>query len=263
VTESRNRKIGLKTLSGAVAAAIVALGLAGTSSASLLVNFKDVPASKTTPELQWTGSSLVAGPGATGNGDGLLPTNLQTEGGLQIEAPYLINDPAHGGIQNIAAGSTSFGDVTLALTGMAAPGGAAGAAMSFGGVVVQPIGAGAFTLTSTNGPAGDLLTGTINDGNVNGLLNSTSGAVFSATVTFTGGEIATAAGAVGQSGTLSFSLLDILPPLGITGAGDTARLSSFGANATGLFSVVPEPASMTLVGLGAVGLGLRRRARRA
>src|SRR5262249_3354039 len=151
------------------------------------------------------------GPGATGNGDGLLPVNQESGGGLQIETPYLINDPGHGGIQNIAAGSTTFNDVSLVLSGLSAPSGSAGTAMSFGGVVVQPIGVpgspATFTLKSTNGSAGDLLMGTIADGNINGLIGSTSGAVFSATVTFTGGEIATAANAVGQTGTLSFSLL--------------------------------------------------------
>jgi hypothetical protein len=249
-------------LLAAVCAAVLGFGLAAPSFGALLVSFKPVPVSKDDAELSWTGSNLVPGLGSIGNNDGINPV----VGGLQIDTPFTINDAAHGGVVN-AGGTTTFNDVTLELTGLAQ----SGAASSMAGIVLQPIGTGTFRLMSKSGPTQvELLTGNISNGNINGILNTSSGAVLSGDVTYTGGEIYAAwvaAGGAAAGGSLAFSLLDISPPLttGIVPPRIYETLSKFDANATGLFSgvQVPEPASFGIVGLSLAGLGIRRRTRKA
>jgi hypothetical protein len=255
-------------LFAAVGGALAAYSLAAASFASLIVNFKPVPVSPNIPELQWTGSNLVASPlaaGSTGNADGGSPPNTQTQGGLQIETPFTSAALAAvaGSSVNVGANSTTFYDVTLELFGLQANANA----VSFAGITVQSFGEGRFILSSTadaNGAKTTLLEGSIARGVVNGLSGSTSGAVLSDTLTYTGGAIATAGGLIGTSGSLSFSMLDIAPPLA-TGPDATSgfnTLTAFGANATGLFSAVPEPTAAMLLAIGTVGLGLRNRSRK-
>jgi hypothetical protein len=86
-----------------------------------------------------------------------------------------------------------------------------------------------------------LLSGKVENAVINGLLNTNSGGVFSAKVTYEAGTIYNALVAAGWSkqGELSWSLLEIDKPLGTTGL----VLNNFKANLIGQFSsndVEPE-----------------------
>jgi len=273
------------------AATVVALTLtfmASSAHGSLLVDFLPEPASPGTPEfIWWDGTALTIGPGAMGTGfpppgggtdpgagDGeLLPQN-QDIPGLQIVTPFVITGPTPpGGVVNVSAGSTTFYDVTLNIT---QPLAAAGAPDTLYGVyVVQELTGGAFEVWSTDPieTTNDvhnptlLLAGTIEDAAIAGILHSDTGAVLSATITYTDGVIYEAAleqyYALGITGSFSWSLLDIDSPLSITGG----TLDDFEANGTGQFSgigdpIIPEPATLGLLGSGAWVLVMRRRRRR-
>jgi len=263
-----------KKLIAATAGAVAAFGLTASSFAALLVDFKPMPVTATVPELEWTGTNLAAGAGAVGNADGGLAPQLQSPPGLQIETPFTIPGAIPGKIANVT-GSTTFYDVTLELGGLNAN----SAAVSFGGIAVQSYGAGTFRLLSTDpdgaGPGLPtvLLQGNIGGGSITGLSPGSSGAVLSSQLTYTGGAIFTEFlnapnNGSPNGGSLSLSMLDIVPQLGGTSVvppNAFATLNAFNANATGLFSgvQVPEPATASVVLLGAVGLGLRRRTRKA
>lgn len=258
-------------LASAIGASVVALGLGSSAFGALLVDFKPDPISPNIPELSWSGSALQQAPGSVGNADGTLPSAQQTPGGLFIQTPFQIlgipgsaintSDPLNP--------STSFFDVTLSISGLSASAPANSNPIIPGiTILTQPIGDGHFVLTSTNpGPGGQptvLLAGSIRDIVVVGLDGQRTGSVQSTTVTYESGVIydALVAAVPGgpYTGTLSLSLLDIADlqgaPLHLTGA----NLGAFGANLTGQFSaVIPEPASMSLLALGAAGILARRR----
>jgi hypothetical protein len=245
---------------------VVALGfglaICSSAQAALLVDFKTLPISPSAPEVSWNGTVLVAAPtagGSQGNGDGLLPVGQQTAGGLIIETPLSVTGV--GGVLNPGnLNSTTFTDVTLIFNSLNSTGNAS----ELGAILQQPIGGGTFRLLGTTGQ--ELLAGNISTAYLTGIKNANAGSLVSSELTYTGGLIldalntalGKAAGTPAPGGTLTFSLLDIDNPLTI-GTGGT--VSSFTANANGQFGtpVVPEPASITLIALGALGLCIRRR----
>lgn len=256
----------------ALAACLTASLFAATAHAGVIADFIPGPASPVLPEFIWTGSELISGAGAFGTnfgtagaGDGQLPESQQAQPGLIVTTPFAI--PGLPG-SVISGSTTTFYDATLQIIppgpgplGLPASG---PASIAFG-QVIQPLGGGMVRIWSTDpaelaGPDTEnpilLLEGVITSATIAGLPGTSTGAVLSASVFYTSGAILQAAGLQGVSGDFSWSLLDILPPLGISGQG---TLIPFEANAVGQFSAVPEPASLSLLAVGALTL-LRRRA---
>jgi hypothetical protein len=136
-----------------------------------------------------------------------------------------------------------------------------GTPVKVGGLVYQWLGSGTFTLLSTGASPQTLLTGTIDDAVIVGLLGQTTGSIQSSTVTYTSGLIKDALAAEGGTMTdasLSWSILDIGGGLKVVGSGSLAALQSFGADMTGQFNALPEPATLCLMGLGAAVVLVKR-----
>jgi hypothetical protein len=252
-----SRAKGVRTLLAAVGGVVAAYSLSASSFGALLVNFMPTPVvagPQDAPELVWTGANLTAGAGALGNADGNKPVTQQSPGGLQIQTPLRIDAAANGKVIN-DNNSTTFFDVTMVLSGLPA----VGTVQALGGAVFQGIGTGEFQLLSTaqGGPSQVLLAGTIDDGLITG--TGTAGNVISTHVTYTSGLIydkLIASGLSAGGGSLSFNMIEITPPLP---GGPGGTLTAFAADAGGLFGVVPEPATASVLVLGAAGLGMRRR----
>lgn len=247
-----------------LAGAVLALGLTSSSFGALIVDFKPDPISPSTPEVVWDGSALAEGAGSAGNGDGQLPSALQTPGGYLIQTPFNVPGVPGSSVNN-AGNATTFYDVTLDLSGLAATPGAAATNIAGVTIVSQPLGAGEFQLWSTDpeGPATPtlLLSGNVSTGVVVGLGGQQTGSVQSTSVTYTGGAIydaMVAAGFQAANGSFSWSLLDISTQGGLQ-LGNNQNVAAFNANMTGLFSAVPEPASLSILALGSLALAHRRR----
>jgi hypothetical protein len=246
----------MKRLLGVCAALALPMGLASAASGAVLVDFKPFPASPTTPEFSFNGTNLDEAAGSIGNLNGALPPAAQTAPGLQYDVPFAL-PPVTGSVFNPISGSTTLYDCSLAITGFAV----AANAQNFFGTLVQPLGAGDFTLTATDGTL--LLHGTVASSAITGANGGGAGAVFSANnVSYDSGLIFNALVANGGTTTgndFSFSLLDVTPGFGINDS--TNHLNAFTANATGLYNadVLPEPTGLAVLGALAAGTLVRRR----
>jgi hypothetical protein len=246
-----------RTLACIFALAIAVLFAPAVHAAELL-NFKPVPVSPALDDFTWNGANFASGPGNFSNGDGTAPVATQTAPGLQLDTPFVIPG-VPGSTVNPASSSTTFFDASLTLTGFAA----SGAALSAGGTLIQNLGPGGFSVSSTTGGGGPvlLLTGTISNSTIVGANGGNAGAFFTSTnVTYTGGLIFNAliaAGGSASGGDLSVALNEAIPNFSINAG--TGFLNAFGADGDGLFRFngeVPEPASAlavcTLAGLAIV-----------
>jgi len=253
-----NKKLAL------VAGGILSLGLTTSSFGALLVQFGSEPVSDSLKEIQWTGTQLdeMAGSLKTGwrgdisNYDGTATTDNQVIGGLSIHTPLSVSGVTGSALN--ADGSTSFYDVQLELSGFLKDGPASPVAVGVP-MTVQSLKVGSFVFKGTDDTK--LLEGTITASVLFGIDGGSIASVQSTNVTYTGGKIfdQLVANNGTSTGTLSWSLSDLSRGFGV----ENGTVAGFAANLTGMFSTprIPEPATLSLVGLGSLGL-LRRRNRR-
>jgi hypothetical protein len=260
---------GRSLFCGAMALLAALLVAASASAELILADFDPLPSSSGAPyELVWTatatGGTLTAGSGALNNGDGASAPSSQTSPGLMLQTPFTT---LTGGLipgEVVGTASTLFYDTSLFLTGLTASGTAGTTTIGSRTLISQVLTSGTFTFLGTD-KSTVLLSGTIGDAVITGYQNSTTGAVLSMSVTYTGGKILSALPAGTQTGAFSWDILGLDAKLDKNAQG---FLNSFSANATGQFSAVdpvPEPAALVMLGIGGLGLAgyLYRRRRLA
>lgn len=239
--------------------------LALPAQANTIVSLVPAPDSGAFPAFIFGGGPIPTfgvGPGSIGNGDGGLPLSLQSPGGLELQTPFNIAPATSYGEVNNVDGSTTFYDTTLSLGTLSAmfP------AQTPFGLDVQQLTNAPFAIYGSNVGGGDgplLLQGMLTNNEIAGVNGSSSAAVFSTTVTYTGGPIFDALVRDGgsTSSNASFNLSLIGSTLGVNGS--SGYLNNFIADGQGLFNatgdvipVVPEPSSIVLLAFGLLGIGI-------
>lgn len=237
-----------------------------------LFDFLAAPNSDQSSELVFTGSGLTNGPGAVGTGfgnagtgDGNEDIEDQDATGLLGTSPFSISGIPGSDLNIGGGGETTFFDVTMILSLLPASDPVASQPLqSFpSNFLVQELGGGTVEVFSTDpdlGTGGEvlLLSAQLSNAVLSGIENFQSGSIVSASLVYTGGQILTQAGfAPGALGELSFSLVDIEPRLTVNST--TGFLDAFEADATGLFTVIPEPSTALLLFAGGSLLAMRRR----
>lgn len=136
-----------------------------------------------------------------------------------------------------------------------------GAATTVAGIINQKY-SGTFSFTSGTGGSGtNYLSGTFSDavaGSGTGLTLTASNATGGETLTFTSSVIPAAD--LGNPTAISFGFSNVTPA--VTGTPDTIQALTASVAGTASATAVPEPSSMAIAGLGALGLigyGIRRR----
>lgn len=271
-----------------VVAGLSALALTATVQAGQLVQFSAGPISPALPEFVFSNAAtprFLAGPGSVGSnpGDGLLDSSLQQPGGLTLQTPLAV---AGTGAKSLANGGTEFDDVTMVISNLAASGPAVTSTIGGTTLIAQPLGASggtptiSFYSTDLDGPSGPiqptlLLQATLTDATLTAINGSTAASVLSAGLTYQPSAILTALQAAGgdaSNGDLSLDLIDsfdILNNQGFLSINPTTGFFvPFAAQGGGSLNspslpsggpIVPEPASVSLLAAGAVGLIARRR----
>jgi len=223
---------------------------ANAARAESVLNFVPSPISGGVPEFIYTGGAtgqLKAGPGSLGNGDGALPPDQQTAGGMFVSTPFLIPDAIAG--KTFSGSTTNFYDVTMSLSGFVA----SSPSFMFGGMIYQPLSNGSFNMTATDGTL--LLTASATDAFISRSPSNEQGSILSATISYTGGVIGSYVQPTPAS--ISFTLLATPTSATVT----NGYLDGFSADATGEFSgtqavSVPVPASVWMGGVLLMAVGL-------
>jgi hypothetical protein len=244
-----------------------ALAMASQSQAKEILSYEPDPLSDPAPGFIWNGTTLTAGAGMFSNGDGNNEApggnGVFSKPGLRTSVAFLLNGVSSSSVNAL---TTTYFDTSMNISGLAASGNAG----NFGGLLVQNLSSGTFTITSSSDTTGGpvvLLSGTITNATLTGINNSNTGSVISATVTYTDGIVfdALVAGGLNTSGDTSWSLVDINPVLSIDPV--THHLAAFSSNSSGLFStdavrLVPTPAALP-AGLAMLGglAAMRRKTR--
>lgn len=237
-----------------------------------LLEFLAAPSSQSSSELVFTSNALTNGPGTVGtgfdnagSGDGTDPLVDQDATGLLATTPFTVTGVPGGIFNTTGGGESTFFDVTMLISNLAATAPASSEPLqSFpGNLLVQELGNGTIEIFSTDpdpGVGGEvlLLSATLSNAVLSGLENFQSGSVVSASLVYTGGVVLSQAGfAPGATGQLSFSLIDIDPSLTINST--SGFLNTFEADATGLFTIIPEPSTALLLLAGGSLIAMRRR----
>ena len=243
------------------------MAMATQSWAGQITSFESDPISPELDGFNWSGNTLSAGSGMSSNGDGnnQAPSGdkVFSNPGLRTSAPFIINGVSSSHVNTF---STTFFDTSFILTGL----GANGDAVDAGGLLIQNLTSGVFSITSsidTTGGSVLLLGGTIADATLSGIAGSSTGSVVSATVTYTGGLIfdQLASNGFTTSGSSSWSLINIFKPLAINSG--TNRMRNFTSESSGLFDAdeaeapptIPAPAALPAGLLLLCAFGLLRR----
>lgn len=262
-----------KTWVRVVSALMLCFGVQASAQDQInLLEFVPAPSSGSTAEFVFTGSVLGNGSGTIGtgfgtldDGDGDLPIADQDATGLLLTSPFQVFGSPGSDVDSGSEGTTFF-DATLLVTGvLAALGDAVATPLTDIGqtVLSQALGGGTIEIWSTDPLGGGedpilLLSATISSAAILGFEGSQTGSILSADLVYTGGLVLSQAGFLPDTaGELSFSLLDIEPALSIDSSTD--QLAAFQTDATGLFSIVPEPSSALILLTSAGLLALRRR----
>lgn len=261
IQTSLNSKYAQAIVASATLGSFVLAGQASAQDQINLLDFLTAPASADVAEFVYDGTNFSNGPGTVGSGDGNLPIEDQDGAGLLATSPFDVSSftgGIPGAVTDTGSGETTFFDVTLLLTGLQDLG-PTFSGLPGGFLLQQLAGTGGVVVSSTDlgGGSTPLLVATIADATIAGIENAQVGSVLSVSLVYTGGALLTEAGfSPGDIGQLSIALADIESGLTLDSSG---QLNAFSADATGLFTIIPEPSTVLLLLAGGSLIAMRRR----